>query len=249
MRRLVVLLLIALLAACATDGDGDQTNLQEASRINTELGIDYARRNQLPQAQDKLERAIKQNSGNALAQSALAFVYQQRGESALAERHYRRALSLNPEDASVRNNFGVFLCGRDKADEAEGHFLAAARDRRYPTPEAAWTNAGVCFKAKNPNKAEQYFREALRVNPAFPDALSQLIEISVQKQDYLSARAYVQRYEQTGRVSPTVLWLAAQTEAALGDVMATRKYQIRLKREFPESREAASMLKTYHDEP
>ncbi|HSW12151.1 MAG TPA: type IV pilus biogenesis/stability protein PilW [Solimonas sp.] len=247
MPRLAAALLIVLLAACA--GDGGTTDLQEASRINTELGIGYVRDGRLQLAQEKLERALEQNPGNAQAHSMLAFVYQRRDDAHMAERHYRRALSINSEDSSVRNNFGVFLCGRGKTSEAEENFLAAARNRRYATPEAAWTNAGVCFRTKNPEKAEQYFREALRVNPAFPDALAEMLSLNVQRQDYLRARAFVQRYEQTGRMTAEVLWLAAQTEGALGDVLAARKYQIRLKREFPESPEAAAMLKTYTDEP
>jgi type IV pilus assembly protein PilF len=247
MRRLAAAFLVLLLAACVSGGP--KSNKQEASRINTQLGIDYARNGQLQLAEEKLQRALEQDASNALTYAALAFVYQQRGEAALAERNYRRSLSLNPDDSQVRNNFGAFLCGRGKSAEGVEYFLQAVRDRRYATPEVAWTNAGVCFRTQDPDKAEGYLREALRINPGFPDALAQMIELSVQKQDYLRARAFVQRYEQTGApASPQVLWQAAQAEAALGDWDAARKYQIRLKREFPDSEEAAMMLKTYQND-
>lgn len=241
MRRLLVAGLLAVLCACAGNG-GEQSDRLEASRINTQLGIDYARQNKLDVAKDKLERAIVQDAGNATAHAALAFVYQQRGDLPLAERHYRRALSLNRADSSVRNNFGVFLCGRGKLAEGEEYLLEAARDRQYPTPEAAWTNAGVCVLGADADKAEQYFREALRVNPKFPDALAQMVAISVRQQDYLRARAFVQRCEQAGRVSPQVLLLAARAEVALGDRLAAHKYHSRLKREYPEAPEAAEPL-------
>jgi len=247
MRRLAALLLVLLLAACASDGE--EADLEEASRINAQLGISYARDGRFQLAQDKLERAIDQDPGNATAHATLAYVYQQRDDVALAERHYRRALSLNPDDANIRNNFGVFLCGHNKLREAEEHFLAAARDRHYANPETAWTNAGLCFKGRDAAKSEQYLREALRINPGFAEALAQMVALSLQQKEYLRARAFVQRYEQTGRTSAEVLWLAAQTESALGDVATARRYQIRLKREFPESPEAAAMLKTYNDEP
>lgn len=243
MRAWPALLLALLLCACVSTGD----NKQEASRINTQLGVDYARNGQLQLAEEKLQRALEQDSRNASAHSALAFVYQRRGDPELAERHYRRAVSLSPDDSQVRNNFGVFLCGRGRSAEGVEHLVQAARDGRYATPEVAWTNAGVCFKAKDVDKAEGYFREALRVSPAFPDALDEMISICVQKQDYLRARAFMQRYEQTGRSSPQALWQAAQAEGALGDWEAARKYQIRLKREFPDSEEAATMLKTYQN--
>lgn len=242
MRRWGALLLIVALAACSTGPT--KANLQEASRINTQLGIDYARKGNFDVAMDKLKRALEQDSNNATAHSASAFVYQQLGEYPQAERHYRRALSLEGNDSSVRNNFGVFLCARGKIDEALQYLTDAAQDHRYPTPEAAWTNAGICVKSRDPERAEQYFREALRVNPAFPDALGQMAWISFQKQNHLAARAFVQRYEQTGRSSPEVLWVAAQTEAALGDPLAAHKYQTRLRREFPDSPEASFLSKS-----
>lgn len=247
MRLLAAAFCALLLAACASGGP--KGNKQEAARINTQLGIDYARNGQLQLAEEKLQRALEQDSSNALTYAALAFVYQQRGEAAPAERNYRRSLSLNPDDSQVRNNFGAFLCGRGKNAEGVEYFLQAVRDRRYTTPEVAWTNAGVCFRTQDPDKAEGYLREALRINPGFPDALSQMIALCVQKQDYLRARAFVQRYEQSGApASPQVLWQAAQAESALGDWDAARKYQIRLKREFPDSEEAAMMLKTYQND-
>jgi len=244
MRLLPAVLLALLLCGCVTQGGGDKI---QASRINTQLGVDYARNGQLKMAEEKLQRALEQDPRNAPAHSALAFVYQQLGDAESAERHYRRSLSLNSDDSQVRNNFGVFLCGHGRAKEGEEYLQQAARDTRYATPEAAWTNAGVCFRSRDADKAEAYFREALRVNPAFPDALEQMVGLSVQKQDYLRARAFMQRYEQTGRSSPQALWYAAQAEGALGDWEAARKYQIRLKREFPASEEAAMMLKTYQN--
>ncbi|AXQ29885.1 type IV pilus biogenesis/stability protein PilW [Solimonas sp. K1W22B-7] len=243
MRFLWPILLVLALAGCVSSGD--QKNIQEASRINTQLGIDYARNGQLALAQEKLLKALEQDSNNALAHAALAFVYQQLADSTAAERHYRRALSLNPGDSQVRNNFGVFLCGRGKREEGETYLLQASRDKRYATPEVALTNAGVCYRGKEADKAEGYFREALRANPAFPDALSEMTALCVQRQDYICARAFVQRFEQAGQMTPKMLWLAAQAEAGLGDRETSRKYQIRLKREFPDSEEAAMMLKTY----
>ena len=43
-------------------------------------------------------------------------------------------------------------------------------------------------------KAEEYFRAALDKNPEFPDALSNMIDMSYREQDYLQARAFMQRY-------------------------------------------------------
>lgn len=243
MRRVLLFCCTLLLAACGAQSDIKGADLLEAARINTQLGIDYMRKGQMDMALDKLKRAVDQDPNLAIAHSSLAFVYSRHGENELAEKEYRKALSLDSENASVRNNFGVFLCGQGKIAEAERYFLEAAQDKRYATPEAAWTNAGVCLRKSDPDKAERYFRAALEINREFPDALSQMAWLSYQKHDYWRARAFVQRYELVGQTTPETLWIGALTERQLGDNAAADKYEKRLKTEFPESEEAAKLLK------
>lgn len=240
-----LLLLILLLGGCVTTDDKGaqipkaQTNLAEAARLNTQMGIDYMRKGEDEIALQKLKRALDQEPKFALAHSTIAVLYARRGETELAEQHYRRALSLDAQNASARNNFGVFLCGQGKTAEAEKYFLLAAKDRSYATPEAAWTNAGVCARrVPDLDKAETYFREALKLNEKFSDALAQMAWLSFQKRDYWRTRAFLQRYEVVGRPTPETLWIGARTEAALGDTVAARGYEAKLRKEFPESDEA-----------
>ncbi len=235
---------LVLLAGCVTGTDADapqgsaavKPDLAEAARLNTQLGIDYARQGQNDLALEKLKRAVEQDDRLPLAQSSIAFVYARLGESKLADRHYRRAIELDPDDPSVRNNFGVFLCGNGRVAEGEAMLRQAAENRRYRTPEAALTNAGVCAR-KLPDlaKAEQYFRDALKLNPQFPDALAQMAWLSYQKKDYLRSRAFLQRYQMVGPATPETLQIGALTETALGDAASARAYQQRLQKEFPES--------------
>lgn len=123
--------------------------------------------------------------------------------------------------------------------------LEAVRDRDYGTPEAAWTNAGVCSRQnKDDETADEDFRKALQINPDFPDALAQLADMAYGKGDYLRARAFVQRYMATGQSTPPVLWIGLMTERKLGALDAARQYEKRLKRDYPDSKEAIT-LKTY----
>lgn len=246
--RLPLLAAILTVSACVTvTGDGSkppraEANLLEAARINTELGIDFMRKGQYDAALEKLTRALDQNPDYALAHSSVAFVYSQRGEYGRADKSYKRALQLAPDDPATRNNFGVFLCGQNRRQDAEGVFLQAARNPRYAEPEKAWTNAGVCARGKpDLDKAEQFFREALKARAEFPEALAQLAGMSLERKDYLRARAFVQRYERVGPATPETLWIAAKAEFALGDEAAAAAYAARLRREFPESKESASL--------
>ncbi len=229
---------VLLLSACGSSmSRGD---MQNAARVNTQLGINYAQQGHFSVALEKLERALDQDDSLPETHAAIAYVYQNLGESKKAERHFREALDLSPGDPALKNNFGVFLCSMGRYEEAELLLLAAAKDPTYPTPEAAWTNAGTCIKAHNLDKAEIYLREALKIDPQYREALAQMASISFRKTDYLRARAFLQRYDLQSNATAELLFIAARTERELGDLETARRYERRLKSEFPESVEAAS---------
>jgi type IV pilus assembly protein PilF len=243
-------LLIALAAAgCVTEkpkglDQRSEPNYEEAARINTELGADYARQGRFDVATEKLKKAIDQNDRYAPAHKTLAYVYTQRGDSEHAEIEYRRALDLDNSDPETHNNFGVFLCSQGKSAEADRYFMTAIRDRSYTTPEAAWTNAGLCaLKTKDAARAEEDFRQALKANPDFGEALVQMAMLSYQRQDYLRTRAFLQRFDRVARPRAETLLLAAKTERNLGDNQAARRYEANLVQSFPESEEAAQLQK------
>ena len=242
------LVTVLLMAACSSEPSLPTGQAgREAARINLQMGVDYARKNEYALAIDKLQRALKEDPDLALAHSTIAYVYAGMGQNTLAEEHYRRALALDSdaEDANVRNNFGVFLCANGKPVEAQRYFVEAAKNKNYPTPAAAWTNAGVCARRQpNLEAAERYFREALQVNPQFPDALAQMVWVTYQRKDYLRCRAFLQRYEIVGQPTAETLSIGAMNERQLGDLDAARNYESRLKREFPESEQAVNFKTT-----
>lgn len=241
--RFLALMLLALLTACVSDPDVPKgVKAKDAARINMQLGVDYARKNDFDLAIEKLNRAIKQDPDLALAHSTIAYVYAAKGMSELAEDEYRKAISLDANDGGLRNNFGVFLCAHGKTSEALRYFMQATASKTYTTPEVAWTNAGVCARRSSDiDTAERHFREALQANPQFPEALAQMATLAYEKKDYLRCRAFMQRYLTTGQASPDVLWIASLNERQLGDIDAAQEYESRLKREFPESEQAANL--------
>ncbi|MDB5987597.1 MAG: pilW [Nevskia sp.] len=248
LRPLGTVLLGVLVAACVTVRppgglEPSKPNLPEAARDNTALGVGYLREGRLDLALEKLRRAVEQDPSYAAAHSTLAVAYAQRGDNDLAESEYRRALELG-NDPAVRNNFGVFLCGVGKTAEAERYFMQAARNHDYPTPEAAWANAGVCArKAGDAARANADFREALRINPDFADALAPLATQAYAAHDYLQAQALLQRYERVAQPTAQMLALGAGTQHALGHADAARAYELKLIRNFPDSEETAQLLK------
>jgi type IV pilus assembly protein PilF len=237
-KRAIVLVIGSMLAACASNPapeTGPGANLDQAADLNTQLGVEYMRKGELNLAEEKLKRAIAENPRLALAHSALGILYSRRGRDAEAEDEFKEAISIDPSNSDGLNNYGSFLCSKGKVDRGEELFVKAAKNLNYAQPALAWTNAGVCVRANDPDKAEGYFREALKSNPNFPDALAHFASLCYQKNDYLRARAFLQRYEAAAQPTPNTLWLRAKTEAALGDDTTARMYEQRLKTQFPEA--------------
>ena len=246
--RLAWVLALAL-AGCTTTSTTPvgqtEPDLKEAARLNTQLGIDYMRKGQFDLALEKLLKALEQDDDLGITHSAIALVYQRKGDTKLAGKHYREALDLNADDAATLNNFGIFLCAQGEGEKAEEVFVRAAKNKDNTQPADAWANAGVCLRnvPKARDRAEGYLREALKLNPRHGSALAELAQISYDKKDYLRARAFLQRYEISSRPTPQTLWLAVQNERALGDPVAARGYERRLRTEFPASPEAEALAK------
>jgi type IV pilus assembly protein PilF len=220
-----------------------EPNLQEAARLNTDLGNNYARTGNFEVAFDKYQRALSQDANYAPAHAGMALVYSQRREAEKALQHYERALQLQPDDPITRNNYGVFLCGQQRYKEADKAFLRAATSANYREPDRAYTNAGVCARRiPDLEKAEAYFREALKLRPESPEPLQQMASLYLERKDYARAKAFLQRYEKVGPATASTLWMGAKIEFALGDENAAAEYARRLRSEFPDSEESLSTL-------
>jgi len=247
MKRHLAAVAVLLLAGCVTTESitpGTKPDMAEAARLNTQLGIDYMRKGQTDLALEKFERALEQDPDLGIAHSSIAFLYARKGEKKKAEKHYREAIDLNADDPFTLNNFGIFLCGQGEIDDAEEYFLEAAKSPSNTAPEDAWTNAGVCVRRDNKlDKAEQYLREALQLNPRHPNALAQMAWLTFQRKDFLRTRAFLQRYEAVGPPTAETLWIGAQTERQLGDRVAAIAYERSLKSRFPDSKEANELFR------
>jgi type IV pilus assembly protein PilF len=228
---------VVLLVACAGNPQSPTvTKSLAAAKANTQLGIEYLRSGDLERSRHRLERAISMAPNHAPAHDAIAILYGQVGDHAAAEKHYRKSLRLDASNAATRNNYGQFLCKQGRYDEAESAFKKAADNAYYRTPWVPLTNAGICLLGVPDNaRAEAYLRQALARQPTYAPALLNMGKISFAAGDFLSARGYVERYQQVVEHTADSLWLAIQTEYALKDHQAWGNYALQLKKDFPDS--------------
>ena len=193
------------------------------------------RQGDYPRALAKLRKALEQDPDQPQAHSGIALLYQQLEEFGQAEVHFKKALALSKNDPNIQNNYGVFLCGRGRHQEALGYFMQVANSPIYTQPETAYTNAGVCARrVPDMELAETNFREALRRNPQYAEALAQMASISYDRGDYLRTRAFIQRFETVAPESPQMLLLAMRTERQLGNARGAARYEQRLRTTYPE---------------
>lgn len=211
----------------------------DVAAANLDLGIEYMKQGAYENALKNLDKAKKADPGYAPIYNVTGLLYQQLGDYKKAEDNFKRALSLNSNDSSTLNNYGNYLCQQNRIEEAEKAFLKAAANPLYESPEIAITNAGLCLSNnQREDDAEKYYRQALQLNPRVPQALIKMCEISFKLPNHLSARGYLQRYQQVARHTAKSLWLGIQIEQELGDKDAVSSYVLQLKNNYPDSQEA-----------
>ncbi len=233
------------LFACATVQEQereDKTRFRIAD-TNLRLGLGYLQQGRDEAALQKLKKAVDAMPEYAEAHSSIALAYIRMDKLEKAEAHYQRAVELKPDDGSIQNNYAVFLCGQGKYVEAEQHFLTAISRRKYRTPAEALENLGVCMlQVPDLEKAETYLRRALRIDSRLPSALLQMARVSVEKKRMMSARAYLQRYQEVATLGPSGLWLGIQVEQTLGDMAAMREYKMLLRQNYADANEMHLLL-------
>ncbi len=241
MRRLAWVLLV-LAAGCSTGQGGFDTpeKATASARAHTELAGAYMEQGQYKTALEELDTALRADSRYAPAYNWRGVLHMALQEDAEAESDFRRSLRL--EDAPVTHvNYGSFLCQHGRGREAIDQFMSAAKDPLNQNPEIAYVNAGACSKRSgNRQDAERYFQRALILHPKLPGALAGLAELAFINGDVAGAKSYFMRYEQAAGVplSASELLLAARIEHKLGNHGAEANYATRLKKNYPDSREA-----------
>lgn len=235
-RFALVLLVATVVAACGLVGNGQRDNLDD---VYLQLGVRYLGMNKLELAQENLQLALKENSDNAQAHNALAFLYEKLNQPDQAKDQYETALGLKPDDLSVRNNFGRFLCEHGEFDEGMALLSETSSSPLNDRQWMALTNAGRCQLGIGQKQlAESYFKQALQLNNAYAPALSEMQKIAYEKGDFWAAKGYLQRYLGVAGHTAETLWIAAQAERALGNKELANEYKKLLLEKFPLSNEA-----------
>jgi type IV pilus assembly protein PilF len=239
--------LIVLLGACSSIPRAESTN-EQAANYNRQLGEGYLQKGDLAIAKEKLERALREGPRDPKVHSALGQLYERLGDPKRADDEYRTALRYAPKDPDIDNKYGVFLCQTGRTDEGVKYFLEAGKNPLYRTPEAAYTNMGVCLRAAHrDDEAKQALQRALAIRPNFGEAAYQLADLEFERGHLNDARTAITHYTDNYEATPDLLLLGVRIARAMGDRVAAERYARSLRMDFPTSDQARALADLNHN--
>ncbi len=239
-----VLAMAGVVSGCTTKtAFGHLTSDDKASTFNAELGTNYLAAGELENAETKLQRALQQDPGNALANNTYGSLRAQLDDPTGAERAFIKSIRLDPKRAEYRNNYAIFLCDQGRTEEAIEQFVAASENKFYRTPEFALDNAGVCaMDAQRLALAETHLRSAIRINPNFGPSLLHMAELKLKTGDAAVADAYYARHSVLARPTPGSLAVGIDVKRAIGDNAAAEELARALVTNYPRSNQAKTFM-------
>jgi type IV pilus assembly protein PilF len=218
---------------------GNESDARNRARIHTELAAGYFELGNFGVALEEVRVAEQADSSYPPIYNVAGLIYAALKDDRRAEDNFNRALRLSPADPDINNNYGMYLCQRGREADGIKLLLVAVQNPLYQNPERSFVNAGVCARRRGDNAAAQdFFLRAIAVRPNQPQALYQLADLAYAAANYAGAQGYLRRLAQA---NAEVLWLAIRVERRMGNAIGEASYTQQLRKNFPESKEAAAL--------
>jgi len=237
----LIFYIVYLLSGCASTQPPVESN-EEVANINVLVNnsMALALSGSTPQAEDMIKQALTIDPEHVNANNIAGLVYAYSNQPRLATTHFKKALSLAPNDASTLNNYGNFLCDEGNTSQAEQVFLRAATNPNNTSPEIAYTNAGLCsIRSLDNAKAANYFVTALDFREENPIAYFHLAQINLSKNLGKPALERLRSYARFAEHTPQSLKLGIEIARLLKNNKVENDYLIQLQANFSSSEEYA----------
>lgn len=213
-------------------------------QAHLDLARGYLENRDFGRAREPLERALEIDPRSAEAATLMGVLYQAQNEPELAERYYRQALRNDPAFAMALNNYGTFLYGRGRFEDALDPLRRLSRDPDYRDRPRAYLSLGLTeLKVGNKDRARDAFERSLSFNTVLPRSALELAYLNFEDGDYAEANRYYGMFRDRARQSPRSLCLGIDLARQSGNDDQRASYEIALKNLYPDSTEARSCLK------
>lgn len=214
-------LFVLAVAGCAAES---RVNRDDAAAANANVGADYLHKNQNDRARQAFEKALHYDKNDFTANWGMAVVNERLDQPDRARQYFEKTLAIRSAPA-VYNSYAAFLCEHGDSDAGVANFKRALKAGSTADQAGSLANAGLClYRAHRVDQAADYFRRALAADPKQGTALTHLATIAYHAQNYLSARAFIERADAATQLDADQLLLAARIELALHDRSAAAAY-------------------------
>jgi type IV pilus assembly protein PilF len=241
-KYLLLAVLISALLGCvsSTEIKRSAADPQEAFSRHIKLAMQYIGSRNRDLARVHLQKAAKFESRDRRAQlhNGYGLLYQMEQETALAEKHFRRALASDKTDSSARYNFAAFLYNQRRFKEARQQMKLVSADLGYERrPQALYILGLAQRQTGQQAEALRSFEKATQLLPAFALPYIEAAEIYFAQQQLPVAKRALQQYSLLAQPTAKSLWLAVRIEDSFGNRDAAASQGLKLKNLFPYSSE------------
>lgn len=164
-----------------------------------------------------------------------------------AEKHYLRALEINPSADDVRANLGALFLHAGKVADAKRHFQDAIASN--PKNDKAHTGLGTCFLHEgNKRAAHDSFAKALDSNLNNANAIYYVVKCAYEIKSYATAARLLEEYIQIAPVNANLLYSLAGLQFHLGRIADARNTAQRILTLVPDhtgSKELLAMVERF----
>jgi len=244
--RFLLAVVVSLLTACSSTSTvqsepvtkNEPVDARSRAEVHTMLAGEYYSRGNFAVALAETRAALKDDPSYAQAYNMQALVYMELREDAAARDAFAKALSIQPNNPEVLNNYGWFMCLRNEGTRGLELMKKASQDTLYPTPEKAYLSMGLCLRRMGRDaEAEDALRRAVLIRPDLIGALYNLAELSFQHGAVKDAENYLGRYMRLAQPTLDGLVLGVKIARANNDSASEQSYLQQIRRRFPDSPE------------
>jgi type IV pilus assembly protein PilF len=212
---LCTLTLLVGIGCASTTPSADEALRVKKANSHFNLGIDHIRNDRLALAIRELLASEQLDPQNPRTQQALADAYSRRGKPVEAEKHYLRALALDPMLHEARLNLSSLYNQLDRYEESLVHSTMLADDATFSGPWRALVNKGIAeYRLGRHDAARNSLRLGIEFRSGFWPALFYLGIFEMEEGRQLEALGY---FRQVLEQEPD-LAVQAQTNYHIGEI-------------------------------
>ncbi len=234
--------IVLLVGGCVTESTGGlppPAEKQQRVQAQLDLARGYLEKRDWGRAQAPLERALEIDPRSVQAHVLSAVFYENQNEPSVAEKHYRTALKIDNTDPQALNNYGTFLYGQKRYQEALEPLRLLVLNPQYRARSQAYENLGLAeLQVGDRKRARVAFSRALMLNYAQPRSSLELAEMALVDKDFAKARSYYDGYRTIARPNARSLCVGLQLARAENNDDQIASFNLALKNLYPDSDEA-----------